>query len=176
MFCAKMKLAQGGTMSGRLNLTPEFKREDFYSFYRKERKGYAKIRLLAMHHLQRGLSTENVAKIVGYPRQTIWEWVQWYNEEGLPKLQARPSNRGRKTKLTPEQEASLKGELTKLQDARSGGKVTGADISKHIEKLWGVHFAQGSIYTVLKRLDLVWITGRSNHPKADPKAQEIFKK
>ena len=65
-------------MSGRLNFSPGFMKEDFYRFYRKERKGYAKIRLLAMHHLQRGLTTKDTAKIVGYPRQTIWEWVQWY--------------------------------------------------------------------------------------------------
>jgi len=28
----------------------------------------------------------------------------------------------------------------------------------------------------LKRADLVWITGRSIHPKADAEAQEAFKK
>jgi len=163
-------------MSGRLNLSPEFMKEDFYRFYRKERKGYAKIRLLAMHHLQRGLTTKDIANIVGYPRQTIWEWVQWYEKGGLPRLQARPTNRGRKSLLTPAQEMFLKEEVIKLQDARSGGKVTGEDINKHIETLWGVRFAEGSIYTVLKRLELVWITGRSRHPKSDPKAQEIFKK
>jgi transposase len=163
-------------MSGRLKLTSEFKKEDFYNFYRKERKGYAKIRLLAMHHLQRGLSTEEVAKIVGYPRQTIWEWIQWYEKGGLPRLQSRPHNRGRQAMLTPDQEASLKDEVVKLQEARLGGRITGKDINQHIENLWGIHFAKGSIYTVLKRLDLVWITGRSRHPKSDPKAQEVFKK
>lgn len=163
-------------MSGLLNLSPEFMKEDFYHFYRKERKGYAKIRLLAMHHLQRGLTTKDTAKIVGYPRQTIWEWVQWYEKEGLPRLQARPTNRGRKSLLTPSQEISLREEVIKLQDTRSGGRVTGEDINKHIEALWGVRFAEGSIYTVLKRLDLVWITARSRHPKSDPKAQEAFKK
>ena len=163
-------------MSGRLKLTSEFKKEDFYSFYRKECKGYAKIRLLAMHHLQRGLSTEEVAKIVGYPRQTIWEWIQWYEKGGLSRLQSRPNNRGRQAMLTPDQEASLKDEVVKLQEARLGRRITGKDINQHIENLWGIHFAKGSIYTVLKRLDLVWITGRSRHPKSDPKAQEVFKK
>lgn len=163
-------------MSGRLNLSSEFMKEDFYRFYRKERKGYAKIRLLAMHHLQSGVSTKEIAKIVGYPRQTIWEWFQWYEKGGLPRLQARPTNRGRKSLLTPDQEASLKEEVLKLQDSRSGGRITGEDIANHIETLWKVRFAEGCIYTVLKRLDLVWITARSRHPKSDPKAQEVFKK
>ena len=92
---------------------------------------------------------------------------------GLPRC---PTNRGRKSLLTLAQEASLREEVIKLQDARSGGRITGEDITKHIENLWGVRFAEGSIYTVLKRLDLVWITARSRHPKSDPKAQEVFKK
>lgn len=163
-------------MSRRLELSEGFKNADFYKFYRKERKGYAKIRLLAMHHVQRGHSTQRVAQMVGYPRQTIWEWIQWYEGGGMARLQSRPHNRGRRTKLTPDQEAKLKDEVAKLQEARSGGRITGEEITQHIEKAWGVSFAPGSIYTVLKRLDLVWITGRSRHPKADPKTQEVFKK
>ena len=163
-------------MSGRLQLSSKFKKEDFYSSYRKERNGYAKIRLLAMHHLQHGLSTAKVSEIVGYPRQTVWEWIQWYNEGGLDRLQARPLNRGRKKNLSDQQEAMLKDEILKLQEARSWGRVNGEEIQKHIEKQWNVHFAKGSIYSVLRRLDLVWITGRSRHPKSDPKAQEAFKK
>lgn len=163
-------------MSGRLKLSNSFRKEDFYKAYRKERKGYAKIRLLAMHHLQRGHSTQRVSQMVGYPRQTIWEWLQWYEEGGMHRLQSRPMNRGRNTKLPPEQEAKLEHEISKLQKTRSGGRVTGEEITNHIEELWGVRFAPGSIYTVLKRLDLVWITGRSRHPKADEKAQEAFKK
>lgn len=163
-------------MSRRLKLSESFKKEDFYTAYRKEKKGYAKIRLLAMCHLQRCYSTSKVAQMVGYPRQTIWEWVQWYEKEGLTRLQTRPQNRGRKTKLTAEQEENLKSEVVKLQETRSGGRITGEEISTHIANVWGVHFAPGSIYTVLKRLDLVWITSRSRHPKSDPKSQEVFKK
>lgn len=176
MFYVKILFNRVGLMSGQLDLSDAFKKEDFYKPYRRERKGYAKIRLLAMHHLQRGFSTQAVAQMVGYPRQTIWEWIQWYEKGRLPRLQSRPHNRGRKSKLSPDQEAKLKDEIAKIQNDRSGGRITGEEISQHIEKVWGVRFAPGSIYVVLKRLDLVWITGRSRHPKADPELQESFKK
>ena len=33
-----------------------------------------------------------------------------------------------------------------------------------------------SVYNALHRVNLVWISGRSKHPKADVGAQESFKK
>jgi transposase len=33
-----------------------------------------------------------------------------------------------------------------------------------------------SVYNTLQRVGLVWITGRSQHPKANLEAQEAFKK
>ena len=33
-----------------------------------------------------------------------------------------------------------------------------------------------NVYAILKKAGLVWITGRSIHPKTDKKAQEDFKK
>lgn len=163
-------------MSRSVKLPPEFQDYDFMSLYRKEAKGYSKVRLLAMHHMQRGLQPSEVSKIVGYPRQTIWEWLQWFKSGGISRLQSSPHNRGRKSKLTAEQEELLKDEIIKLQELRTGGRVNGADITEHIKNLWGIQYAPGSIYTLLSRLKLVWITGRSRHPKSDPQAQEAFKK
>ncbi len=41
---------------------------------------------------------------------------------------------------------------------------------------YGVDPALSTVYNTLKRAGLVWITGRSIHPKADMEAQEAFKK
>jgi len=54
-----------------LNLPLDFQAHNFMKLYRKEPRGYVKVRLLAMHHLQRGLGTTQVSSIVAYPRQTI---------------------------------------------------------------------------------------------------------
>jgi transposase len=41
---------------------------------------------------------------------------------------------------------------------------------------FGIEPSKSSSCDTLERVDLVWITGRSKHPKADLEAQESFKK
>lgn len=128
-----------------------FLAEDFYNPYKNERRGPIKIRLLAMHHLQKGKSLTDVSSFIGEGQETIKQWITWYEQGGMTDLRSKTVNRGRKKKLSPEQESALRGEIIKLQSTRNR-KVTGDDIRKHIKKLWGVQFSTGSIYTVLKRL------------------------
>lgn len=131
-----------------------FKDENFYDHYKSERRGLVKIRLLAMHHLQQGYSLSDVSRFIGDTDQSVKEWVNWYGKGGLSYLQSKSFNRGRRKKLSPDQEAVLKEEVIKLQASRYGGKITGNEIRQHINMLWGIHFATGSVYTVLKRLNL----------------------
>lgn len=142
-------------MMQQLTLPTGFKDEKFYDHYKTERRGPVKIRLLAMHHLQQGHSLSDVSTFIGDTDQVIREWINWYGKGGLPYLQSKSFNRGRKKKLSPEQEVALKEEILKLLAARSGGRVTGNEIRRHIKNLWGIHFATGSVYTVLRRLNLL---------------------
>lgn len=114
-----------------------------------------------MHHLQQGHSLSDVSAFIGDTDQSLKEWLNWYVKGGLPYLQAKSFNRGRKKKLSPDQEIALKEEILKLKAARLGGKVTGNEIRRHIKYLWGIQFATGSVYTVLKRLGLLSLTKRS---------------
>lgn len=142
-------------MIEQLTLPSGFKNEKFYDHYKNERRGLIKIRFLAMHHLQQGRSLSDVSAFIGDTDQSIREWVNWYIKGGLHSLQSKSFNRGRKKKLSPDQEMALKGEILKLKEARFGGKVTGNDIRHLIERIWGVRFATGSIYIVLRRLNLL---------------------
>lgn len=142
-------------MIEQLKFPTGFKNEKFYDHYKNERRGLVKIRFLAMHHLQQGHSLSDVSTFIGDTDQVVQEWINWYVEGGLSYLQSKSFNRGRKKKLSSAQEAALKEEILKLLVARSGGKVTGNEIRRHIKNLWGVHFATGSIYTVLRRLNLL---------------------
>ena len=148
-------------MLKQLTFPKGFKDEKFFDHYKNERRGPVKIRLLAMHHLQQGHPLSDVSAFIGDTDQSLREWVNWYIKGGLPYLQSKSFNRGRKKKLSPEQEVALKEEILKLKAARFGGKVTGNEIRRHIKSLWGIHFATGSVYTVLKRLGLLSLTKRS---------------
>lgn len=141
-------------MIEKLTLPMGFKDENFYDHYKSERRGLVKIRLLAMHHLQQGYTLSDVSRFIGDTDQSVKEWLTWYGIGGLSYLQNKSFNRGRRKKLSPDQETALKEEVRKLQASRYGGKVTGNEVRQHIDALWGIHFATGSIYTVLRRLNL----------------------
>ncbi len=153
-----------------------FSSHDFMSRYRRESHGPSKIRLLALHHLQQGKSTQEVSCMLGYPRQTVWEWLQWFKNGGLERICSKPVGRGRKSKLTDSQQQQLYEAVPELQAQLKGGRLKADDIRIWLEKKWGVKYAPGSIYPVLRRLKLVWITSRSRHPLANKEAQADFKK
>ena len=55
-------------------------------------------------------------------------------------------------------------------------KHRGIDILELMRTKYGLDPSLRTVYDTLKRADLVWITGRSIHPKTDLEAQEDFKK
>lgn len=52
----------------------------------------------------------------------------------------------------------------------------GEDIVLLAKEHFDVDYHPDAIYAVLKRLGMSWITGRSQHPKADTEKQADFKK
>jgi len=74
--------------------------------------------------------------------------------------------------LSTEHQEAFKQAILELQDNRKGGRVRGKDGMKK----YGFNPSLNTVYNTLKRVDLVWITGRSIHPKASIEPQEAFKK
>lgn len=70
----------------------------------------------------------------------------------------------------------LKKQILEMQKERSGVRIRGKDVAELIEKEYGITPSKSSVYETLKKIGLIWITGRSIHPKADKDAQENFKK
>ena len=66
--------------------------------------------------------------------------------------------------------------VLELQEKKAGGRVRGKDILELMQTKYGIDPTLKTVYNTLKRADLVWITGRSIHPKADLEKQEAFKK
>lgn len=84
--------------------------------------------------------------------------------------------RGRKRKIQEKDEAAIGGAVEEMQSKREGGRIRGSDVREIIEAQYGVNLSNGSLYRVLHRAGLSWITGRSQHPKANVGVQEDFKK
>ena len=66
--------------------------------------------------------------------------------------------------------------VEQLQDRRGGGRVRGEDIRHLLDEQFGVVYTLNGVYELLKRLDMVWISGRSVSPNANPARQAEFKK
>lgn len=96
-------------------------------------------------------------------------------KSGVPGLQEQPRS-GRKKKLSSENENEFRMQVEGLQDARQGGRIRGQDVQVLLKEKFCIDYALPSVYDVLERCGLSWISARSKHPKSDPLIQENFKK
>ena len=84
--------------------------------------------------------------------------------------------RGLHPKLSLDKHESFKQAVLELQHNRNGGRIRGEDVLSLMQEKFGIDCSIDTAYRTLARVDLVWITGRSIHPKTNLDAQEAFKK
>jgi transposase len=148
---------------------------DFFQLSKREPHPKVRIRLLALGHLQSGKTKTEVVNMFQISPPTLREWLVRFLSEGLEGLQEKPG-RGRRKKLPSEQEEEFRKQVEALQLEREGGRVRGQDIQVLLKEKFCVDHALPSVYHVLERCGLSWISSRSKHPKSDPMIQEDFKK
>lgn len=159
-----------------MNKLPEcFNKFDFEKLYKNERNPNTKERLLALQHLKEGKSKIEVGRILKRARRTIGEWYKRFIDRGIEGLINQPRS-GRNPNLLKENQKAFLKELDKLQSEKVGGRIVGEDIKQMLQEKFNADYHVNSVYRLLDKLDIVWITGRSIHPKADSKKQEKFKK
>ena len=148
---------------------------DFDKLAKTEGTPRERRRFLAFAHLQEGKTYTEAACAVRVKFRSLMRWVKRFKIEGLEGLKDKPG-RGMKPFLPPEDKAAFRQAVLELQTNRTGGRVRGRDILELMKTKYGIDPTLSTVYNTLKRVDLVWITGRSIHPKADHVAQEAFKK
>ena len=101
-------------------------------------------------------------------------WVLRYDQGGYENLfdKKRP---GPCSFLTPEQEQDAVTAILKLQDDRNGGRIIAKDIQELINEKYNVNYKFKSIYDLLERIGMSWVSSRSQHPLADEQKQKNFK-
>ena len=99
------------------------------------------------------------------------------NAEGLAGLHDRPRS-GRPEKLTAAQREELRAWVLAGPDPEADGisSYRLLDIAAHIQERWEASYGLSALSRMLHRMDLSWQTTRPVHPKADPEAQELYKK
>ena len=159
----------------RLKISKDLYKTDFTTLYKEEKQPRVKIRYLGLSHIQEGKKTKDVAETVKVTQQAIRDWIKRFNKEGINGLKEKPG-RGVKQRLPQTKVEEFKDAIENLQRNRKGGRVKVADIKDMLEDKFEVAYKVKGIYTLLERLDMVWITARSQHPESDPEVQEAFKK
>lgn len=148
---------------------------DFDKLARTEGSPRERRRFLAFAHLREGKTFTEAAAFVRVTLRSLMRWVERFRTEGFEGLKDKPG-RGKKPLILAEHQVAFRQAVIELQKERVGGRIRGRDILELMKEKYGVEPSLKTVYNTLKRADLVWITGRSIHPKADLEAQETFKK
>ena len=157
-----------------INIPLFFLEYDFLSKYKNESDPRTRIRLLGLYHIQTGKTFSEVARMLLVGHKTVSEWLVRHISEGMAGLTDKPG-RGRKPKLSAEEELNFKKAVIRQIDEREGGRLKGTEIVAILKERFGADYTLSGVYDLLKRLNIVWITVRSKHPKADPEKQKDFK-
>lgn len=148
---------------------------NFLELYKKEQDPKVRIRFLGLQHKKEGLKFTQIARILKRSRYAIMDWYNWFVEYGIDGLYD-DQRSGRTPFLAKKNEKKFLQSLEQLQEEKEGGRTTGEDIRFLLQEKFNAKYSLNGVYDLLKRLNIVWITGRSIHPKADPEKQEEFKK
>lgn len=120
-----------------------------------------------------GMKSKDIQSVVGCSSTYITNWVKQYNAKGPDAVEVRPPKR-HYGKLDNKQLSKV----VKLIEHPPKNKPgwTGQSLLCEIERRFGVSYESNSIYPLLRRLGYRRLTPRPQHPKAEPQAQEAFKK
>jgi transposase len=135
-----------------------------------------RIRLQAIVLAKQGRTAEEIAEALGASRRPVQEWVRRYNQRGVDGLRRRPGQ-GRRGKLSLEQRDRLcaRIEAGPCEDDEVC-TLRGKDIQRILQKEFGQLYHLNGVYALLHRLGYSCLMPRPRHQKADPQAQEAFKK
>lgn len=163
-------------MRGKKAKLPEgFDVENFGKLAKREPNARVRLRLMGLAHLQEGHSITETAKMCRVERSTIYDWLYRFKQGGITALKDQ-EGRGLKPKLPPDQYQAFREAVLELQNKRSGGRIKGLDVMRLMQEKLGITCSLDTVYRALAKVDLVWISARSKHPKTDFFAQDAFKK
>lgn len=157
------------------SLPPALVDYDFARLAKKEKNARLKIRFLALFQVQTGKTYQAISALLHIHPYVIGRWVKRLEKEGLKGLEEKPG-RGRKRHLNKAQEPAFVEAVTVLGQQRTGGRSRAKDIQGLLHEKFKASYALSSVYYVLHRAGMAWITARAKHPHSSLEAQESFKK
>jgi transposase len=161
----------------RLTIRTDLSSSELRRLARRERDRIAAARMQAIANALEGMTRAEAARLAGMERQALRDAVVRYNAEGLAGLHDRP-RLGPKPRLNEGQLEQLRQVVLNGPDIETTGLSawTLAELCREIEGRWGVHYHEGHMSKLMRKLGLSRQKARPSHPEADPTAREAFAK
>ena len=147
--------------------------DELYARYRAERDVEVRKRLGALWLLRRGESVSSAAEATGVSRRTLSRWLGWYRRGGLAEVLGRVPGHGAvgsQCWLSEHQQELL------FERASLGELCTYEEARRWVEEEWGVKYRYKGMYALLARVGVRPKVPRPAAEKADPQAQESWKR
>jgi transposase len=160
-------------MGRALKVSWEESAEELYELYKGERDTERRKRLHALWLLRSGRPPAVAAELAGVGKRTVERWLSWYRRGGLKEVLKRVPGHG-----APGSACRLGGEQLEELVVRAGeGQFrTYSEARDWVEEEWGVSYEYKGMYALLARLSVRPKVPRPAAQKADPDAQEAWKK
>jgi len=149
--------------------------EELQRLIRQQTEARLLLRFQMVFLAKRGQTAPQIASLLGVSRRLVQVWVHRYNVDGLPGLADRRRG-GNRRRLTDAQEQQIQDYLDlQAQDPQAGVRRA-EDLRTWIQREFGKLYSLTGLYDLLHRLGYSCLMPRPRHHKADPAAQEAFKK
>jgi len=159
-----------------MNVKPHYRTEQLQKLYLSETNARLARRIHGIYLASKGLTCPQIMEITGSARRTIQQWIAKYNIWGIGALKDSPRC-GAPTKLSQKQQHALCKRIEAGPTKQDHVSVlNGPEVKKILEQEFGVIYSVWGVYRLLHRLGFSCLCPRPQHEKADPQAQEDFKK
>jgi transposase len=149
--------------------------QELQRLIRKQTQVRVALRVQMVVLAKRGQTAPQIASLLGGSRRLVQKWVYRYNAQGLEGLADRYRG-GNQRRLTDAQEQQIREYLDQQAADPQAGVRRAEDLRPWIAQHFGVLYALSGLYQLLHRLGYSCLMPRPRHHKADPMAQEAFKK
>ena len=159
-----------------MNVRTHHASDQLLKMYKAESHPRLARRIHGVYLANKGHTCPEIVQIIGASRRAIQQWVQKYNDGGIEALRDK-SRPGKPTTLPRHMEQKFCRRIAKGPSKQDGVSVlNGPAIKRLLEREFSVVYSLWGVYDLLHRLGYSCLCPRPQHEKADPKAQEEFKK
>jgi transposase len=160
-----------------LSIRADVSADELRALARRETNGRVSSRLLGIANALDGMSRIEAARAAGMDRQTLCDWVQRYNAEGVAGLRDKPKGRPPQ-RLSEGEQASLANIIFKGPDPETDAISTWTlpELCRWIEARFDKRLHPASLSRILRGNGFSRQKVRPVHPQSDAKAQERFQK